>query len=543
MKKNLIETLVVVAVISIIVVFTIRSIRQILDPYSFYNTSSEKELFIGVTVFVIVVFSYIFVTLINPNSYGHSDSPSKTEQKSVYSKSRDKRRAQNKPVPMQYLSAVPSGLTVGKYGRKYVSIPFLKSPEHQLILGGSGTGKTQTILNGLVWSYNFELQDKRIRAVLAVDSKPELSRKSVDENREDIRIVCPTRMDRWGFDVLYGLTARSSDDELDERSMTIAHSLIPDLTDDNAHFSTNAQKLLSGFIMYGFRKGWGFAKTIREVNSRAIPDFIAEVLEDPEMKEHPKLVAKLKPYEENTSDEFYSVVSNMTENLAIFNRDTVQYFFSGNPKKATPEDLVNGNSIFLSVPDYLLTQYKYIFGLCIELCLKHLMAIPEEPTRESMPYWVLIDEGGTIYVPSLIDVVCRARSKGVQLSLIAQDVPELSVLYGKEQAKTIINNCRTKIIFSCTDVESANSFKEWCGTYRERKVSRNRKGGSGSTTTSSEYRSIMDVSDIYSLEKTNRILIFVRGDWFVADKCPLYMIPELRFKSKEMVTLNDPYYG
>ncbi|MBQ6334256.1 MAG: type IV secretory system conjugative DNA transfer family protein [Erysipelotrichaceae bacterium] len=495
---------------------------------------------------ICMVIGYLWVVCIYLNQYSKGQRDfSLSGKKNVTDLSADKKLAQDHPVPKKYLSKKPDGLTIGRKGRKYVRLPFEDSPKHQLILGSPGSGKSTTLLNALLWNFNFEETKKKLCSVLAIDVKPELQKKSSFQEDPNIRIIDPTSVDKddpcnFGFDLWYGLTPSDNDDRIKERAESIARSIIPDLSGDNAHFSGNAQKILSGFLMYGFVKGLSFSDTIAKVMSISVKDFIAEIITDPEMKDHPKIVNKVKVFDGNDSNEMASIKDTMEKDLNIFDTESVKYCFSGNKQKVTPQLLSEGKSVFLTVPDHLLTTYKTVFGLIMELSLNYLMSIPEEKLRNRNPIWCLIDEGGTVYVPSLEDVAARGRSKKIQLSLIVQSYAQLENLYGDRKARSILDCCKTTIVFSCNDNKTADTISKWCGYYRETKYaySNNPSSYGQSTNSSIEYRPVMDISDIKSLERDNEVLAFVNGDWFKANKAPYYSIRQLSERSDQIISHN-----
>ena len=517
-----------------------------LSMYTGYQAKLEAADYKIMAAIVLGVVLLVFASNVKRMIFDKEDDFNPLKRTTVIDNSTDKRKAQYHPVPSKYLSAAPDGFTVGRdiFGprRRYVRLPFLDSPEHQLILGSPGSNKSTTILNALIFNYNFANNRNRLRSVLAIDAKPELSKKSVDESRPDVKIINPTTYNSYGFDVWYGLSQYSSDDEIKERAEVIARALIPSLSGDNAHFSGNAQKILSGFLMYGFRKGLSFTYIIRYCMYISVQDLIAEILEDENMqKNHPKIIGKIKAFDGNTSDEFASIVDTLEMNLGIFDTDTVVHCFDDNPKKVTPEDLANGSSIFLAIPDHLLIQYRTVFGMIMELCLKHLMSISEEDLKEQRPIWCLVDEGGTIYVPSLLDVASRGRSKKIQMSVVAQSYSQLEDLYGDRQARSILDCCKTTIVFSCNDTRTAKDLSFWTGTYRETKISTHHEGyiaGYAGQNVSEEFRPVMDVSDIKNLEKLGEVLVFAKGDWFLVKKMPFYNIEEFRNLSDRLQSEN-----
>ena len=466
---------------------------------------------------------------------------------SVISPSSDKRKAQNHPVPEEYLSNQPKGLTIGKYGNRYVTLPYKSSPEHQLILGSPGSHKSSTIINGLIYNYNFASEKERFHAGLIVDCKPELSQKSVDETRDDIKVISPTSFDRFGFNPLYGLNPDSEDDVLGKRCSTIAQAVIANPGGKNGFFYKSAQNILSGRLMYGFRHGVSLGEIVTEMRDLPTEDLITEIMEDASMSEHPKIKKRVRAYEGKDSDAFQDIVMSIQEDLDAFDDDAVIHCFAdSNPRRASPEDLVNGVSLFVAIPSNLIFNYAPVFRVLITLCLDHILSIPEWKRKNKRPYWFLIDEAGSIGpIPNLKLALSQGRSFGIMLSIVVQSFAQLIETYGKDGADSILDCCKTTIVTSCNSIMTQRILSEWCGTYRETKLSKSSRGNgfiSSSRNENIEYRPIMDVSDIKRLEGTFKALVFVKGDWFLVTKAPYFKIPLLDNKSKEICSANRQFY-
>lgn len=464
--------------------------------------------------------------------------------------SNDKRKAQNHPVPKEYLSKEPDGFTLGYYHNRYLRVPFLNSPEHQLILGAPGSNKSTVTLNALIHNYNFATPEDKLHAVLAIDCKPELSRLSIFEGRNDVLILNPSNPNSVGFDPYYGLSPDSTDDELRERFDVIARTLVVNTGGDNSFFYASAQKILTATLMYGFRLGYNLAESIRLVLGIATEDLIAEILTNEQMESHPKIRSLVRVYDGKDSDAMQDVTMTLQQDLSIFDMDTVTEFFSSaNNLRATPHDLINGTSLFLSIPDHLLKMYSPIFRMIVQLCLKHLVSVPEWTRKGKRPIWFLIDEAGSIgKLPDLIEEgLPRARSKGCQITLICQSYGQLETTYGEAAARSILDCCKTAIIFSCNDTRSAEMISKWTGSYRETKLSKHSNGTSSiripsSQNESQEYRPVMDVSDIKMLERNNQVLLFGKEGWCLCRKLPFYEIPIHLSKSQEIEKRNRPFY-
>lgn len=499
----------------------------------------------------------VFMSNVVKKIGGKTDFRPFRKEKSVTDISPDKRKAQNLAPPQEYLSPEPEGLTVGKRGKHYVGVPMLDKLIHILFLGAPGSGKSTILLNLLLWIYNFAATEKKPLSVLAIDCKPELSQKSIFEkpSREsddskkhpEIKILSPSKFEGWGFDVFFGLDSSSSDDQLKIRSNMIARSLVPSLSGDNEHFSSNGQKILAGFLMYGFRKGLSFTDSISQIMYTGVPDLIAQVLADPDMESHPKIRGRLQSFADNDSDEFSSIIDTLEKNLDIFDMEPVRYFFDGNPKKATPLDLTDGTSLFLQISSQLLSDYKTIFSLVLELCCRFILSLPDSALSGRNNIILCADEAGVIYLPCISEVVALGRSKHLQAIIACQGLVQLSNLYGDRKAREIVECCRGTVMLSCNDVQTGRDISQRAGQYRETRTSINKKSsvmtsGVDSTSESQSYMPIYDVSDLTALEKHNRVLVIADGSVFSCEKLPYYMIPKYKELSAKIVESNKQFY-
>lgn len=462
--------------------------------------------------------------------------------------SKDKLKAMYPKVPKKYLSDQPDDFTIGKYRNRYFRIPINSNDvKHTLIIGSPGSFKSSTLLNTLIWNFNYETK-KAPFSVMAIDIKPELGVKSISNLRDDIKTICPSINTGYGFNVWYGLDQDSSDDQLIERADLISRTLIsnPSGNGDNEFFYISAQNLMVPFLVYGFRKGMGFVETILQIIRIPLQDLITTVLLDESMQtNHPKVIGMLTPYDGKDSEAIQDIELTLRQDLRIFDTDTVKYQFDENPNKASPMDLTNGISIFLALPDHLLKQYSSIFRLITQMVLNYLSSIPEhERAEKDVPMiWLLIDEFGSIGKLQIQEPLARLRSRKVSIWLACQGLSQLDLTYGHDGTRTILDNTETTLVFSCKDKPTAEIISSWCGQYQETKISRNKKNtsmfGDQSLTTSSEYRNVMDISDIMALRKNKELLVFDEGNRYLIKKCPYWQIPLLKEKSDEIKKINE----
>lgn len=472
------------------------------------------------------------------------------------SASPDKVRAMHQPIAPEYRSDLPKSFTIGKDGRHYVTLPEDKNNIfHCLIVGAPGAWKSATILNSLIWNFNYASPEERM-TVFALDVKPELLRKSVfydqdiDNAKLKVKVINPTSSNPYyyGFDPYFGLSQDNTDDELEDRMDTIARSLIATSDEsENAIFYHTAQNIMIGILIYGFRKGLGFIDSMHMLMSVSVKDMIAEILSDKEMvKQHPKLRMILQTHDGDGSEMLQDAENTMHEMLRIFSNDSVKYCLQDNPRMASPEDLTNGISVFLSIPDSELHRFSPIFRMITQLVINYLGSIPDRKRSEpDVPIiWLLIDEFGSIGHLDIAEPLARFRSRKISIWLCAQGLSQLDQTYGKDGRRSIMTNCKVKLVLSSTDDEADKMYAALAGNYRETKVANNRNGVLGITNNSTqnlstEYRPIFDIADLRRLEEEKKILAYVNGSYIYADKCPYFLIPTLRKTSERIVEAND----
>lgn len=506
----------------IIAIFFLLVEKQLERMEILYLSENQKViLFIGITLstwFMLFLKNLYDYKINGRTEFGHSDN----------SLSTDKRKAMYPTIPSRYLSKKPNDFTLGKYHHKYFRLPIdLNDITHCLVIGAPGSFKSSTLLNALIWNFNF----------------------AKDVNSNQCHVFNPSIKEGWGWDVWYGLNSESTDDEIIERADMLARAIITNPSNgQNEFFYVSAQNLLTCFLGWGFLTGLGFTETIIQVISVPLKDLISTVTFDSNMDGHDSIKDPLRGYDGKTSDGMQDVELTLRQELRIFQTRSVRYQLDENHRKASPADLVNGISVFLAIPDNLLKQYSAIFRLITQQVLNFLSSIPEEERadHDAPLIWMLIDEFGSIgKIPDILDALARLRSRKVSIWLAVQGLSQLDMSYGHDGSRAIVDNTETTLVFSCKDKSTVDIISSWCGQYLETKISKNKKpgrilGGSQSLSESGEYRNVMDAVDIMGLRKNKELLVFDSGNRYLISKCPYWAIPILRKKSDEIKNKNRP---
>lgn len=127
-------------------------------------------------------------------------------------------------------------------------------------------------------------------------------------------------------------------------------------------------------------------------------------------------------------------------------------------------------------------------------------------------------------VPHLAAVIAVIRSREISLKMMIQSKSQLEKLYGKEDTKTIINNCGSIIYLGGSDDDTLKWLSERSGpgTIDDRNISESRsRNGSSSTQNSKIKRELLTPHEISTIGITETLVFVNRHNVFCDQKFDL----------------------
>lgn len=224
--------------------------------------------------------------------------------------SAQKRVAMYPKVPLELLSKEPEGIILGKYKERYVRIP-LKDIYHYCILGGSGSGKTSTVLLDTLLA-NFATGRNDLQT-FCIDIKGEINQKSTFAYDENVLVVNPSDRTTVGWDAYYRLHHDPDDNLIVEAIEEISQALIISTNPKDSFFVENARTMFTGLLVYYFKQG---EYDRREEIIQAYKVKPSKVNATPEvLEQHKRRIADLKEQQKAINSEFWKLVEENRERL------------------------------------------------------------------------------------------------------------------------------------------------------------------------------------------------------------------------------------
>ena len=146
-------------------------------------------------------------------------------------------------------------------------------------------------------------------------------------------------------------------------------------------------------------------------------------------------------------------------------------------------------------------------------------------------------EKGAFMQPTLlVDVtndmkVAREEIFG-PVAVVIKFKTEEEVIYSKEEARVIADNCRIKVICECADPDTAKDISAWCGNYQNKKETLN-GGKNRSKSYTYEEKPIVEQGDLITLIKKEEVILIISGIGYLRPKKCYY------FKDRKILSLAD----
>lgn len=433
--------------------------------------------------------------------------------------------------PEQMLFKQPTGFTFGKYGRKYVCRP-IEAPGNILILGGTGTGKS----SALIIPYLLEQKKAGGCHNLIVDIKGEL-RDLTQMPGDGSIVVDPTDRRSYGIDPFWGLTPDSSPQDIFEVCQLVAVSLIPAKDGKDAFWTTSAQQMLLGFLLYlyKYQDMRNLTDMLTYILSHPVEELAEEVLTTA-LPGSDEYMATIDFGANAAKDTVSGIFSNLKQTIfPLVSDKNVAYCLGNNPDKFRPDMILTGD-VYLCIPQNKLEQYGRLVFLAINLFCLWALSLPQKIQDPDRPYLgVIIDETTALLsglgtgIPLVVQMLRICRSLGIMMLIATQSLEGLRCVYTKEQTDDLVSNCLYRVVLNATTPDSQKMISDWAGVYRRQNTTWNQQNGGRTTSVSYSEEKIVQPADLNTLGGTDDlILISAVGGYNRLKKVPYYREPYYR---------------
>jgi type IV secretory pathway TraG/TraD family ATPase VirD4 len=163
--------------------------------------------------------------------------------------------------------------------------------------------------------------------------------------------------------------------------------------------------------------------------------------------------------------------------------------------------------------------YSTLISILFEQITKSIMS--SLPADNDLPVYFILDECGSLFLPTLQIIASNCRKYKAGLLLILQTYEQLIDIYGKQEAESVRANCFARMYMGATSHPTSIELSQQLGKY-EWEDEHGKKG----------VRDLMLPDEIRKLSSSRAILICANYAPLLLKLTPAYDNPFLRLKTR-----------
>ncbi len=365
-------------------------------------------------------------------------------------------------VPILYPTKDPRCAFVGVDGagqNVYVPVDDNLLSRHMVLLGGIGTGKTNTF-NQLITQLRQTMTENDIMIIF--DTKGDFYHRFYRPGdiviSNDDTATGANGKDYWNI-----FNEIEHDEHMEENIVEIAKSLFHQkLEKTNQPFFPNAAKDLFAAILTHF------TRTGMSSNNKALREFLdaAPTAEIREMlKQHNDLKSMVSYIFDDRSPQTQGVISELQQ----LSRE----IFLGNFKKEGTLSMRNivrnkgGKLVFIEYDLGIGNMLSPIYSLLFDLAIKEALC---RKKSEGSVYFITDEFSLIPNLSHVDDAVNFGRSLGVKFMIGIQNIDQVYEIYGENRARSLLSGFLTSICFRVNDGKSKEYIRELHGVNRKKEI-------------------------------------------------------------------------
>lgn len=374
-------------------------------------------------------------------------------------------------------------------------IPFPRNVEflHTIILGSTGTGKTNGILDLVD-----QIRRNGDRAIV-YDKMGTFTSTYYDASKDIILNPLDARSKSWSF---FKEIRNESDYDY------MASSFIPESKGDSDKIWIGAARRVFAAFAKKFSDEKGIAVTNKEFVNQLLKIDFEELVDYLSGTEASKLISKKS---DKPAMSILMILATYLSSMKYL-RDTEDNFSIRNWVETNSDGF-----LFISSRSDQHESLQPLISTWIDIAVKALLSVEQNDHNSSKPrrIFIILDEIGSLQqLPSLLDGLAQSRQFGGSFLLSLHSISQLRSVYGKDKTETITSLCRNKIFFAGADEETSDYCSQNLGYQENEEVKEGISYGANeirdgvSLSTQKNLRRVVIASEIMNMKALEAYLKF-----------------------------------
>ena len=337
------------------------------------------------------------------------------------------------------------------------------SETHNLIIGGTGSGKTQATIMPQIY-----LSIKAGESFIVNDHAGELYDAfsgMAKDNGYKVQVINFRDMSVCNnynpLYIPYKLYNEGKTDEAIELIETVGYNLVSDFnqTDVDPFWENQSINLFTGLALYLFKKA-----NIEEININSIINLsyrIDEIKEElSNTNKSSDMYIILSSIFDAPNETRGSIISVFRQKLAIMSRESLSRLLSNNNL-----DLENVKKEKTAI--FIISDSKFS-SIIMPMILNQAYTIADLSPRTEKRLNIILDEFGMIKpIKNFLDILTGAKSVGIRLTIVVQSILHIENVYGSKTTDFIKMAIGNTIFLLASDIDTLEMISKACGRVDE----------------------------------------------------------------------------
>lgn len=324
---------------------------------------------------------------------------------------------------------------------------------HILVMGATGTGKSQVLLNVIG---GIKARNKGIKIIYA-DRKGEFFSKFGRVGKDILFNPFDRRTVHWSLFNEVNFPQRGTFDNIPPDLQMMAKILFPTKGKRETLWDDAAARIFMSAMCWCFLNNKATMQDLYEFNNKPLDEIAAAFLTLP-----PGLRTGYSIIQDPTSKTAMSAMMNYTtimQDLVCLNNiegtwSVVDWI----------NDHHDDSSLFLSSAGKNDAAFAKLITLLIDFCGREVHQFPDDGSHMTRVMFVFDELAALPRLSTLEYLLTQARSKGVAVVLATQSFEQVVETYGREAAHAVFANTKTKFVFAMPDPTDAEYLSKSYGT-------------------------------------------------------------------------------
>lgn len=346
------------------------------------------------------------------------------------------------------------GLLFGKDKKGKIVYSPEEDEGHELVVGGSGLGKTTALL----LPENQSLTEKSRSWTIDISGDIENN----CPNMPNKLVYAPGQPGTIPYNIFAAIDKMSSEEAQNEALQQLVLLLMPEplhITENARFFLNGGRDILTAALLAFYRQGKDFVEICELICQSSWQQLFKKIDET----ENQAAIFYINSFEganeANTAG--CKQAADGAINLFATNERIKKTIRRPEPgEESYSAESIEQHHVFINIPDEELELLAPLLHILTAQLLQYLSGRPKE-NKEKI--YINLDEFASLGKLDITPSLRKLRKKNVRIICLTQSVADIDLIYGKDERASMLNNFKYKVLLSASDTDTQRYIAELIG--------------------------------------------------------------------------------